>query len=111
VLGGMTTLIRAAVLFADYARLDVVPAHGVHGAFAGIEDECQSRGSDETRPKEMATYVIWRHIAGSVFSSREDECWRGWWGRKCCCEVGGYIDRGAEPRMTLFGMVFGDEMA
>lgn len=52
VLCGVAALIRIAVLFADYACLDVVPAHIVHGAFTGIEDEGQSQGFDSTRPDQ-----------------------------------------------------------
>ena len=42
VLGGVSALIRVAVLFTDYAGLDVVPAHVVYGPFTGT-DEGQSR--------------------------------------------------------------------
>ena len=103
VLSGVAALTRIAVLYANYACLDVVPAHIVYGAFTGIEDEGQSRGVDWRKP---TTYVTWRHIVEQA--GREDECWRArlvMIGEKGVGR-GGYIGVVWWPGEFLFGIVF-----
>jgi len=60
---------RVAVFFANYACLDVVPAHIVHSALTGIERR-RSASAFRRDSKKLATYVTWRHIVGWVFLSR-----------------------------------------